>query len=102
MLELIRTLAAQLTSLPETAFDTELPSVDTFLQGEIEQLRQNVSAALAEPGWWGLAQRVAREWQGLQQAGARFGWDIEALGSGDDDEDEEGEYAPQVVEMTED
>ncbi|EKD00657.1 hypothetical protein A1Q2_05052 [Trichosporon asahii var. asahii CBS 8904] len=91
-----------LTSLPETAFDTELPSVDTFLLGEIEQLRQNVSAALAEPGWWGLAQRVAREWQGLQQAGARFGWDIEALGSGDDDEDEEGEYAPQVVEMTED
>lgn len=62
-----------------------------------------MSAALAEPGWWGLAQRVAREWAALQKAGARFGWGIEALGSGDDDdEDEEGEYAPQVVDMDED
>lgn len=96
---MVRTLATQLTSLPETAFDTELPSVDTFLQGEIEQLRRNVSAALAEPGWWGLAQRVAREWAALQRAGARFGWALEGLGSGDDDEDEEGEYAPQVVDV---
>lgn len=102
MLELIRTLAAQLRSLPQTAFDTELPSVDTFIKGEIEQLRQSISAALAEPGWWGLAQRVAREWAALQRAATKFGWDIEALGSGDDDEDEEGEYAPQVVDMEED
>ena len=99
-LALLGTMTAQLKSLPPTAFDTELPDLDTFYLAQLDHLRQGLGAALAEKSWWGLASRVASDWAALQKVGKERGWAIEDMRMGDEDSDaEEGEYAPMVVEM---
>lgn len=98
-INLLVTLAAQLRSLPPTAFDTELPDLDTFYLAELETLRKALGAALAERGWWSLASRVAAAWTDVMKAGKDRDWDILPMPMGDEDEDDEdGEYAPVVVE----
>jgi A1 cistron-splicing factor AAR2 len=95
----VELLGAQIDSLPETAFAVEVPDLDVFYQDEIEALRRGLGAALAVRGWWGLAGRAQAAWSRLQAVGRRRGWEIGMLPQGDEDEDEEGEYAPVVVEM---
>ncbi|KAL7421629.1 hypothetical protein Q5752_003398 [Cryptotrichosporon argae] len=101
-LALIHTLAAQLLALPDNVFDADLPEMDVFCLGEIAQLGRNVGAALAarRAAWGDVAGEVERAWAALQRAGRRWGWAIDDLGAagGADDSDEEGEYAPIVVE----
>lgn len=96
----VTVLAAQIRALPDSAFTTELPDMDTLYMDEIEQLVKNLGAALAEPQWWGLAKRVAVEWDKLDAAAKERGWELQPLAAGDEDEeDEEGEYAPVVVDL---
>ena len=120
---LIQTLSAQLVALPEGVFDTELPELDVWLIGEIDSLRSNLrgavqaSAVRAAEGasvWAGegdkavQARRELEEaWTGLVQAVNRFKWDIEPLqlhnvavqDTDEEDSEEEGEYAPVVVDI---
>lgn len=102
---LIYTLAVQLGALPKNAFDMELPEMDLFYLEEIEQLRTGL-ANLGE-GSGKDGEKLIQAWQALKAAAKGWGWDIGDLktGSGQpgeelesDDEDEEGEYAPQIVE----
>lgn len=97
---LIEVLAAQISTLPESAFTTELPDMDTFYLAEIEQLGKNLGAALAEPQWWGEVKRVGAAWERLDRAATGRGWKLQPLAAGDeDDELEEGEDAPVVVDL---
>jgi A1 cistron-splicing factor AAR2 len=107
---LIHTLSAQLGALPKNAFDMELPEMDLFYLEEIESLRVGL-LNLGEVGASGQEEEKLREaWQALQKAAKGWGWDIENLKSSsggragdivpsDDEEEEEGEYAPQVVDI---
>lgn len=92
---LVLTLAAQLGALPETAFDAELPEMDVWFMDEISELRGIVKS---------LGVGLDQDWKSLcAVVKERFGWNVEQLQAvnaddGDEDEDEEGEYAPVVVE----
>ncbi|KAL1411572.1 hypothetical protein Q8F55_002536 [Vanrija albida] len=100
-IDLVTTLAAQLDALPLTAFQTELPDLDVFYQDELEALRKSLGRALGSPGWWALAPRLRAAWAGLEKSAGRFGWALGPLPAGDEDsdeDDEDGEYAPVVVE----
>lgn len=83
----------------------ELPEMDMFYLEEIEQLRTGL-ANLGE-GSGKEVEKLGQAWQALKTAAEGWGWDIgdlkpvnEQSGLGDESEDdeEEGEYAPQVVE----
>jgi hypothetical protein len=83
----------------------ELPEMDLFYLEEIEQLRIGLSQCgiLGHPGTGEKRNGLVKAWEALQKAGKGWGWQIEPLGGGhqgeeDDESDEEGEYAPQVVE----
>jgi len=83
----------------------ELPEMDLFYLEEIEQLRIGLSQSgiLGQAGTGEKRDGLVMAWEALQKAGKGWGWQIEVLGSGgqgkgDDESDEEGEYAPQVVE----
>ncbi|BEI91875.1 uncharacterized protein CcaverHIS019_0406950 [Cutaneotrichosporon cavernicola] len=93
-------LTAQISSLPDQAFAVEVPDLDVFYLDEIEVLRRGLGAALAVRGWWGLAGKAQASWTRLQAVGRVRGWEIGPLPQGDEEEDEEeGEDAPVVVEM---
>jgi len=101
-IELLGTLAAQLRSLPDSAFETELPEMDVFYLDELEALRNNLAAALGS--WTDMEDSALREAWARPRAGAKekWRWELEALAPRleveGEDEDEEGEYAPVVVE----
>lgn len=100
---LLHTLAAQLSALPDHAFDAELPEMDLFYLDEIEQLRQGLAA-----GAGGGEGEIQTAWEALRKSARRWGWDLDPLlplsvrtagGTEEEDEsEEEGEYAPQIVE----
>ena len=99
---LIDTLAAQLTALPDSAFETELPEMDLFYLDEIEVLRTNFAAA---HGGWTTSEQAGldRAWSKLRAvAREKFGWQVGALSYPieleEDEEYEQGEYAPVIVE----
>lgn len=90
-------LAAQIATIPSGSFETELPEFDLFYLDEIESLRQNLSFA----PW---RDQMLTSWKRLQSAGKTWRWAIEdiatpAQNAESDEEDEEGEYAPVVVDM---
>ena len=104
---LLHTLAIQLGALPKNAFDMELPEMDLFYLEEIEQLRTGLAGLGGASGKEG--EKLGQAWQALKTAAKGWGWDIGDLKSasghsGDGpasdevESDEEGEYAPQVVE----
>lgn len=101
---LLHTIAVQLGALPKNAFDMELPEMDMFYLEEIEQLRIGLSA-LSEVGGK-EEEKLGQAWQALKTAAKGWGWDIGDLKTASqvhdeiasDDEEEEGEYAPQIVE----
>jgi hypothetical protein len=96
-LAFLATIAAHLRTLPPT--DTEIPDLDDFYAAQLDHLRRGLGAALAHRAWWAQAQRVAGAWAAVQKAGAERGWSMPDMMMGDEDsEDEEGEYAPMVVE----
>jgi hypothetical protein len=84
----------------------ELPEMDIFYLEEIEQLRTGLANLETAKGK--DAEKLTEAWQSLKTAAKAWGWSIsdlkvasETSGAGDldeTDEDEEGEYAPQVVE----
>jgi A1 cistron-splicing factor AAR2 len=91
------TIAAQIQSIPSGSFETELPEFDLFYLDEIESLRANLASA----PW---REQVIAQWKRLQAAGKTWRWDIDGLEAStrpdeSDEEDEEGEYAPVVVEL---
>ncbi|WVQ80792.1 hypothetical protein IAT38_002897 [Cryptococcus sp. DSM 104549] len=104
---LLRTLAAQLDAIPDGTFNTELPEMDAFYLDQIESLRKNLTGAMwgKEGTAWKEAER--QEMKGLwgklrDTAWRKWKWDVDELGhvvDDEEDEDEEGEYAPMVVEM---
>lgn len=95
---LITTLAVQLKALPAGVFETELPEFDLFFLDEIESLRQNLGAAP-----WSV--QLTLQWQELRKAGRTWNWDLGDLETHtahvneEEESDEEGEYAPVIVEM---
>ena len=93
--ELISTLSAQLQSIPDGSFETELPELDLFFLDEIESLKHNLSSSP-------LCPNVSIQWKELQKVGQRWNWriiDLTPLVVVDDESDEEGEYAPVIVDM---
>lgn len=95
--EVIQALSAQLSVIPDGSFETELPELDLFFLDEIERLRHNLIGSNPTPG-------LIQAWQGLQTVTKKWGWELESLeaepiGAEIEESDEEGEYAPQVVEM---
>lgn len=82
--------------------------MDLFYLEEIEHLRIGLGAILPDTGGAGGAngtEGLVKAWETLRKAGKGWGWDIQVLGGDSnnegnegDSEDEEGEYAPQVVE----
>jgi A1 cistron-splicing factor AAR2 len=102
---LLDTLAAQLAALPQGAFETELPEMDVFYLSEIETLRVGLRAASirGEEKWCEEErQKIQLAWERLKGATMGLGWDagdIEKSGVDSEEEDEEGEYAPVIVEM---
>lgn len=87
---LLITLAAQIFAIPESAFDAELPEMDVWFMEELEELRSVVATLGGMDEAWNGLRSVAKE---------RFNWDVSELHGDDDDSDEEeGEYAPVVVE----
>ncbi|KAK8864508.1 hypothetical protein IAR55_001758 [Kwoniella newhampshirensis] len=103
-LSLLHTLAAQLDALPEGSFETELPELDSFFLEQIESLRKNLGTAMWGSSGWKEADReiIKAGWNKLRDtAWNKWRWDIDELGhivEEDDGEEEEGEYAPIVVE----
>jgi A1 cistron-splicing factor AAR2 len=104
---LIHTLAIQLGALPKNAFDMELPEMDLFYLEEIEQLRTGLASLGGSSGKEG--EKLGQAWQALETAAKGWGWDIGDLksasgqsgagpASDEVESEEEGEYAPQVVE----
>jgi len=85
----------------------ELPEIDLFYLEEIEQLRTGLASLAGSSGKEG--EKLRQAWQALKTAAKGWGWDIgdlktasEQSGAGpasdEVESDEEGEYAPQVVE----
>lgn len=111
----IAAFTAQIQALPDGVFDTELPELDVWYNEELEALRGNISRAMGEAdGLWadGEARKELRVgWEGMRVVARRkFGWEIGELqslaqlfdGLGEEDEDEDGEYAPVVVDVPDD
>lgn len=111
-IQLVTTLSAQISALPDGAFDTELPELDIWFAEEIDSLRVNLGSGLGiAGGMWEEEQgneELRTQWEMLRGAARRkFAWQIGELGASegqaglDDDEaeEEEGEYAPVIVEM---
>lgn len=111
----IAAFTAQNQALPDGVFDTELPELDVWYNEELEALRGNISRAMGEAdGLWadGEARKELRVgWEGMRVVARRkFGWEIGELqslaqlfdGLGEEDEDEDGEYAPVVVDVPDD
>ena len=97
----LRTLSAHLLALPDEAFDAELPEMDVFYLDEIESLRQALGRGVGKDD-----SGVQEAWEGLRESVKRWGWTISPLSDGEaeqgeeeEESDEEGEYAPQVVEL---
>jgi A1 cistron-splicing factor AAR2 len=92
----ISTLTAQLHAIPDGSFETELPEFDMFLLDEIESLRHDIASSPYRAS-------LTTEWEELRRVGQRWHWDITGLSQTDVEEDEEsdeeGEYAPVVVDM---
>jgi A1 cistron-splicing factor AAR2 len=98
-ISLLLTLSAQLAALPESAFEAELPEMDVFYLDEIEALRGHLSEVVG--GWTAAEQGKVREgWARLKAVSRKmWRWELEDLGDEEEeDEDEQGEYAPVVVE----
>lgn len=89
-------LAGQLSAIPDGSFETELPELDLFFLDEIESLRQNIEGSL-------ISTALKTSWKGLRQAGKKWRWQLDTLQARpvteEEESDEEGEYAPQVVEI---
>lgn len=112
-INLVLTLTAQVQALPDSVFDTELPELDVWFNEEFEYLRRNLGSAIGVEGsLWVKSneQELLNTWEAMRVvARQKFGWQIGALsglGSTDRDlyeeeEDEEGEYAPVIVEIRE-
>ncbi|WVW84051.1 hypothetical protein I302_106079 [Kwoniella bestiolae CBS 10118] len=109
---LVDTLASQIQAIPDGTFDTELPELDVFYLDQTDSLRRNLGTAMSlsedTPRWDGVAStRVISSWSKLREAGKQWGWEISELtmnsarlnGEDDDESEEEGEYAPVIVEM---
>lgn len=101
-LSLLRTLAAQLQALPSEAFTTELPELDVFYLDQLDSLRHNL--VKAQSTWDSKTQNDVRyAWEELSDvARKKYRWSIGLLEDDNnvsDEEDEEGEYAPVVVDM---
>lgn len=101
-ISLVETVTAQLTALPDAAFETDLPEMDVFYLDEIEALHSNLAGALG--GWSDAEQNKVQEAWARLQLGAKDKWrwqldDLSrAVGVDEEDEEEEGEDAPIVVE----
>ncbi|ORY32797.1 A1 cistron-splicing factor [Naematelia encephala] len=100
---LIHTLSSQLSALPDHVFDGDLPEMDLFYLDEIESLAKNLSSAISS---WGEKhnKHVTQAWQSLGNvARNKFNWHLSDLaeyhhGQGiDEQDDEQGEYAPVIV-----
>ncbi|WRT66488.1 uncharacterized protein IL334_003447 [Kwoniella shivajii] len=112
---LIDTLAAQISSIPEGTFDTELPELDVFYLDQIETVKRSLAIAM-----WGLngtqkwdemiKKDMQVSWGKLEESSKKWGWEIGDLTisssgfngeeeDGDNEEEEEGEYAPVIVEI---
>lgn len=109
-IDLIKTLSAHLSALPPTAFESELPETDVFYLEQIQALRANLrrSLVVSKEPWHGKDKKALMDaWAELQRtAKSCFTWDIWGIGEcalkemqEEEEEDEMGEYAPQVVEM---
>ncbi|WVQ72384.1 hypothetical protein IAR50_001936 [Cryptococcus sp. DSM 104548] len=113
---LVDTISSQLSALPEKVFEGELPEMDLFFLDQIEALRQNLGAALwatapsgllvsiEDGAQWSEEERqdLKGRWNRLRDvAWKRWKWDVDELGHRveEEDEEEEGEYAPVVVDM---
>ncbi|WVQ99588.1 hypothetical protein IAU59_006724 [Kwoniella sp. CBS 9459] len=111
-------LSEQIEAIPDGSFDTELPELDAFFQDQIDSLRGNISAAIHKnglesasscseaPSSWSEAEKEEMEvaWRKLNRSAKKWGWDIGALDlveadEESDEEEEEGEYAPVIVEL---
>lgn len=97
---LLHTLSAQLTALPDHAFDAELPEMDLFYLDEIEALRIGLNRGVCAGDT-----EIGNGWEGLRTAAKRWGWNIGPLSGRpvvvqdtEEESDEEGEFAPQIVE----
>ena len=107
LVKLLETLAAHLAALPDGVFETELPEMDTYYLGELENLRMNIAASLARPAGhciWKDAEQIRSvmdAWESLRVAARRWGWALGApnptMVDVEDEDEEEGEYAPVVV-----
>ena len=101
-MDLLGTVGAQLAALPASAFETELPDMDVFYLDTIASLRVNLMAAVG--GWTDDEQsQVDTAWRDLQQtARGAWRWDIGPLTQASEiaeelEDEEEGEYAPTIV-----
>ncbi|OXG24816.1 A1 cistron-splicing factor AAR2 [Cryptococcus neoformans Tu401-1] len=106
--ELLKSLRVEIEALPDGVFDTELPEMDVFYLDQLESLRRNLASAIwgeVEEGtaWTDLERQSFKSlWNALRDsAWKKWMWDIDELSHrvDEEDEDEEGEYAPVVVEM---
>lgn len=106
--ELLKTLRVEIEALPDGVFDTELPEMDVFYLDQLENLRRNLAFAIWGEVEEGTActeperQSFKSLWNALRDsAWKKWKWDIDELGHrvDEEDEDEEGEYAPVVVDM---
>ncbi|KAK6909958.1 hypothetical protein I204_04875 [Kwoniella mangroviensis CBS 8886] len=109
---LVDTLASQIQAIPDGTFDTELPELDVFYLDQIDSMRKNLSGGISiskDSDKWdeNAREKLGSSWTKLKEAGKPWGWEIGDLSidqvgqNSDDDEEseEEGEYAPVIVEM---
>ncbi|ORX35812.1 A1 cistron-splicing factor [Kockovaella imperatae] len=97
----LRSLTAQFDALPETIFESELPEMDLFFLDELEYLRGNLGSGMVD--WIADDRaRIQEAWKLLQGVVVKWRWDLKPIVVGeavdDDDDIEDGEYAPVVVE----
>ena len=106
--ELLKTLRVEIEALPDGVFDTELPEMDVFYLDQLESLRKNLASAIwgeVEEGttWTELERQSFKSLRNALRDSAwkKWKWDIDELSHrvDEEDEDEEGEYAPVVIEI---
>ena len=95
-------LSAQLAALPDGVFETELPEMDLFYLDELGYLREHLRDAMSELSDTDR-NSIESAWRRLQRVAQRWDWRVPDLRSmettgEEDDETEEGEYAPVIVE----